>query len=44
MKKNSFDKVIDKNLNKYINLPLEEHEYFQEFYNNPTVEMQDYYK
>lgn len=44
MKKNSFDKVIDKNLNKYINLPLEEHEYLQEFYNNPTVKMQDYYK
>lgn len=44
MKKNTFDKVIDKNLNKYINLPLEEHEYLQEFYNNPTVEMKDYYK
>lgn len=44
MKKNTFDKVVDNNLKKFINCPLDEIEYLKSFYNNPSVDTKDYYK
>ena len=44
MKKNTFDTVINSNLKKYINIPIDELEYFEDFYNNPSINMKDYYR
>lgn len=44
MKKNTFDTVIKSNLKKYINIPIDELEYFEDFYNNPSINMNDYYR
>ena len=44
MKKNTFDAVINSNLNKYINCPIDELEYLEDFYNNHSINMKDYYR
>lgn len=44
MRKNTFDTVINSNLKKFINCPIDEIEYLEDFYNNPSISMKDYYR
>lgn len=44
MKKYTFDAVVNSNLKKYMNCPIDELVYLEDFYNNPSISMKDYYR
>lgn len=44
MKKSTFDIVINNNLEKYINCPIDELAYLEDFYNNPLINVENYYR